>query len=181
MSDSRGISDCLGCQPITFDDSYVCVDNGKDKETCALKVNNVMGKKIVRVAKGCHEWCRLLTSKHVYERPFSNLQIWNTWDAAVEEAICQMKFKKRKHENLEEADDKEDDKIDNGTTKYQKKKIADLHPVIEVTMPMEPNSENTIAIYVESTPRRYGFEFKERNIQWLRDFILKELEMKQKH
>ena len=64
--------------PFTLDDSYVCVTNGTDNDPCALKVRNVAGKKMVKVEKNCHEWCRLLTSKPKSTRPLAShkLQIW---------------------------------------------------------------------------------------------------------
>ena len=176
MSHDGGVHDRFGCQPITLDDSYVCVWNGKDKEPCALQVHNVQGKKIVRVKRACHEWTRLLTSKPVYTRPLKKLQIWNEWKAAIVEAQENMKTKKRKHESLEAVEDP-------GTismTSFKRRKMVKNNPVIQVTMPKEPDSEETIEVIVETNHTSFGFEFNERNVQWLRDYILKELEKKQK-
>ena len=93
MSHDGLVHDRFGCLPITLDDEYVCVWNGKDKEPCALQVHNVKGKKIVRVKKICREWCRLLASKPAFTRPLTNLQIWKEWTAAKEEEIKSMATK----------------------------------------------------------------------------------------
>ena len=47
-------------------------------------------------------------------------------------------------------------------------------------LPKEPDSEETIEINVTPQAGEWGFEFNERNVQWLRDYILKEHEKKQK-
>ena len=175
MSDDGGVHDRFGCQPITLDDSYVCVWNGKDKEPCALQVHNVKGKKIVRVKKTCKEWCRLLSSQCVYNRPLANLQIWKEWTVAIQEGIESMKTKKRTCECLEaEAE------TPKAMTRWKRNKFTLAHPVLQVTMPKEPDSEETIEINVEPQVGVWGFEFNERNVQWLRDYILKEHEKKQK-
>ena len=175
MSDDGGVHDRFECQPITLDDSYVCVWNGKDKEPCALQVHNVKGKKIVRVKKGCREWCRLLSSQCVAHRPLANLQIWKEWEVAIDEGMENLKNKKRRHETLETNENQENTTM----TKWRRKKFTDHHPVMLVTMPKEPDSEETIEVNVETTKGVFGFEFLERNIQWLRDYILKDHEQKQ--
>ena len=101
MSDDGGVHDRFGCQPITLDDSYVCVWNGEDKEPCALQVYKVGDKKMVQVKRTCPEWCRLLASKSAARRPLGRLQIWDKWKVATEEGIESMKTKKRTHERLE--------------------------------------------------------------------------------
>ena len=178
MSDDGGVHDRFGCQPITLDDSYVCVWNGKDKEPCALQVHNVKGTKIVRVKKSCHEWCRLLTSKPAYKRPFRNLEIWNEWKVAIGERFESMTTKKNTHERLEAVEN--DGKASSRQDFKKKRKFEKDHPVLQVTMPKEPDSDETIDVTVESNPGNWGFELNERNIQWLRTYILKELEKKQK-
>ena len=175
MSDDGGVHDRFGCQPITLDDSYVCVWNGKDKEPCALKVHNVKGKKIVRVKKTCKDWCRLLTSKPAFKRPLANLQIWKEWTVAVQEEITSMKTKKRNHESLEV-----ENKESIAMTRWKRRKFNRAHPVLQVILPKEPDSEETIEINVTPQAGEWGFEFNERNVQWLRDYILKEHEKKQK-
>ena len=178
MSDDGGVHDRFGCQPITLDDSYVCVWNGKDKEPCALQVHNVKGTKIVRVKRSCHEWCRLLTSKPAYKRPFRNLEIFNEWKVAIGERFESMTTKKNTHERLEAVEN--DGKASYRQDFKKKRKFEKDHPVLQVTMPKEPDSDETIEVTVESNPYLVGFEFNERNVQWLRDYILKELEKKQK-
>lgn len=163
--------------PFTLDDSYVCVTNGADNDPCALKVRNVAGKKMVKVEKNCHEWCRLLTSKPRSTRPLasSKLQIWNKWEKAVEEALARLQTKKRQSESLEE--EEEHATVLSKTTAWRRKrKMSRTNPVLEIIMPTKPHSEETFALTVETANKKFAFEYKPQNVQWLRDYVLKELE-----
>ena len=162
--------------PFTLDDSYVCVTNGADNDPCALKVRNVAGKKMVKVEKNCHEWCRLLTSKPRSTRPLasSKLQIWNKWEKAVEEAVARLQNKKRQSESLEA--EKQPSVLPKTTEWRRKRKMSRTNPVLEIIMPTKPHSEETFALTVETAYKRFAFEYKAKNVQWMRDYVLKELE-----
>ena len=165
--------------PFTLDDSYVCVTNGADNEPCALKVRGVAGKKMVKVEKNCHEWCRLLTSKPRSTHPLasSKLQIWNKWEKAIDEAFARLQTKKRQSESLEEDQDHHVTTVPSRTTAWrQKRKRWKTNPVLEIIMPTKPHSEETFALTVETTHKTFAFEYKAQNVQWLRDYVLKELE-----
>ena len=64
--------------------------------------------------------------------------------------------------------------------RWKRNKFTLAHPVLQVILPKEPDSEETIEINVAAQEGVWGFEFNERNVQWLRDYILKEHEKKQK-
>ena len=163
--------------PFTLDDSYVCVTNGADNDPCALKVRNVCGKTMVKVEKNCHEWCRLLTSKPKSTRPLAShkLQIWKKWEEAIEEAFHLLQTKKRKSESLEDNNNVVET-LPRMTAWRKRKKLARDNPVLEIRMPTKPHSEETFALTVETAYKRFAFEYKAKNVQWMRDYVLKELE-----
>ena len=160
---------------VAFVEDMICIMNGSDHEPCAVKVHKVQGKDMLRVSRQCKEWCRLLASKPLYTRPFARLGIWKAWDDAIENADTPDQGPdqgQNEYDDLEGGPDQEAPQISN----WRKRKRRKQTPIVTISLPKTPGSAEKNEIVVQNTLRSYTFEFKMQNVQWLRNYVMKEIE-----
>ena len=161
---------------IEFVKDMICINNGVAREPCAVKLHRdrASGKTLLHVKKTDSEWCRLLVDKPKHLRPLAGLCIWKAWDDALLAA--------RRAENIMETDDVDaldgvGDEEDDAPPKrsHTRKQSA----VLEIRMPNEPdNRSGHYELVVENRRGKYAFEYKLENVQWLRNYVQKEIHAK---
>ena len=150
---------------------WVCIRNGVDKEPCAIQTYKYLGGTFVRIDRLDGDWCRLLTSKAPYTRPFAKTTLFSVWKAAVR---CGDKATLHALEpDVEELEGGSDDE-DHALTWRMRKRLARTSPILTIVMPRTVNGPADYRLRVHNTMRTFSFEYTLDNVQWARDYIMSE-------
>ncbi len=150
---------------------WICISNGVDKEPCAIKTSKVEGRLFVTIERKNCEWCRLLTSKAPFKRPFAATNLFKKWKAALTIALgkeCRNEYDDG-CENLEAGDA---DQEARGQTRRKRKRTEREITVVYIDMPSKANGPTDFRLLVFNSKTQFSFEYTMENVQWARDYIM---------
>lgn len=155
--------------PISFPANIALITNGRDREPCVIKLSHYAGQQITTIRRTDKEWCRLLTRRPRCDRPFSGINFFKKWDAAIKVARDQA-ITAAQGESIENAE--------MPTVRQRRseaKRSQDSSPFITIEMPKLPGSDDIVSIEVTNQLRTYSFVYKIITIDWARKYIEKEM------
>jgi hypothetical protein len=154
--------------PISFPSNCALITTGRDRDPCVIKLSQYAGQQITTIRRTDKEWCRLLTRQPRCSRPFSGINFFKTWDAAIK-AAREKAIIEAQGESIENAE------LTVRQRRNEAKRSQESNPFITIEMPQLPESDATVSIEVTNQLRTYSFVYKVITIDWARKYIEKEV------